>query len=676
MSLLGLGISGITASQTSLQVTGNNIANAGVEGYSRQRVELSTRPEQLQGGSFVGAGNTVDAINRIVDDFLTNQIRLDTSSSSSFGIFASNIEQVDSLLADDFSGLSASISEFFSAIESSAQDPTSEPARQVVISQADSLAQRINSLTGRVEQQLNSVNSQITSLSSQATTLIDGIAKLNGGIEDQVARGSGAQPNQLLDQRDDMLRQLSEIISVSTVKDGDSLNVFIGNGLPVVIGENALALGTEQGPDNLDVVLVGANGVRQKVTHLMSGGEMAGLLDFRDVGSELVNSIGRIAIGVADSINEQNALGIDLEGNLGGDIFRDVNAGSIPRQRVTADAENSAPSLQNIEVNITDVSQLTTSDYRLSVIDNDAAGPLDYQILRISDNTSTIVNGVAGAQSIAIDGFSIDISPATQGNLAVEDQFYIQPTRSGGADVMVDISRVQELAYAAPIITDTKIGNNGSGVISSGEMLAIVDDSSLALSPANPLYALPGILAAPILIRFTNATDYTVFENSNPFSPEALFSSTIVPGQENDIFGAQSTDPNYIGFQVTIDGSPQAGDEFTIGFNGNGSSDNRNAAALSSIRSRDILDGGSTNLENSYGSLIEKIGTRTAQARVSRDASESLLFQSQASRDSVAGVNLDEEAANLIKFEQAYNASAQLINISRQIFDTLINSLG
>ena len=326
-------------------------------------------------------------------------------------------------------------------------------------------------------------------------------------------------------------------------------------------------------------------------------------------------------------------------------------------------------------INITDVGQLTTSDYRLSVVDNDGAAPLDYRILRVSDNATTIVNGVAGAQSIAIDGFSIDISSATQANLALNDQFRIRPTRAGGADTTVDITRLQELAYSVPVVTDAKIGNNGTGVISSGEMLAIVDDSALALNPTNPIYQSAGVLAAPVLIQFTTATDYTVYETSDPFNPAVLFSGTIIPGQKNEIFGSQGTDPNFIGFQVTIDGAPQVNDEFTIDFNQNGSSDNRNAAALSGIRAQNILDGNSTNFENSYGSLIERIGTQTAQAKVGRDASESLLFQSQASRDSMAGVNLDEEAANLIKFEQAYNASAQLITVARQIFDTLLSSL-
>jgi flagellar hook-associated protein 1 FlgK len=675
MSLLNVGIGALTTNQKLLQVTGNNISNAGVESYSRQRAEVSTRPEQLLGGSYQGTGNTVDNISRVVDQFLITQIQLDTSSRSSLEAFARNMEQVDGLLSDDFSGLSAILSEFFAAIESSAQDPTSEPARQVVITQAESLALKINNLSDRVEQQLNFVDGQLRALSSQATTLAKGIASLNEGIADQVARGGGAQPNQLLDQRDEMLRQLAEIVNISTVKDGNDLNVFIGNGLPLVTGFKALALDTQQGVDGVNIMLVGRGSVSQRVTHLMSGGEMGGLLDFREVGGDLLNVIGRIGIGLADSVNQQNALGIDLDGNAGGTIFRDVNAGTIPQSRIIADGDNSAPTLQNMAINITDVGQLTTSDYRLSVVDNDGAAPLDYRILRVSDNATTIVNGIAGAQSIAIDGFSIDISSATQANLALNDQFRIRPTRAGGADTTVDITRQQELAYSVPVVTDAKIGNNGTGVISSGEMLAIVDDSALALTPANPIYQSAGVLAAPVLIQFTTATDYTVYETSDPFNPAVLFSGTIIPGQKNEIFGSQGTDPKFIGFQVTIDGAPQVNDEFTIDFNQNGSSDNRNAAALSGIRAQNILDGNSTNFENSYGRLIERIGTQTAQAKVGRDASESLLFQSQASRDSMAGVNLDEEAANLIKFEQAYNASAQLITVARQIFDTLLSSL-
>ena len=688
MGLLGIGLSGINNSQTSLQVTGNNIANADIKSYSRQRTEVVSLPEQRQGPGFVGSGSIISDITRVVDQFLITQVRLDTASFNSLDIFNTNIDQVDSLLADEFSGLGPAISNFFAAIESSAQDPTSEPARQVVLAEAEGLAQRINTLTSRLLQQADSVNDQMRSLTTQASTLADGIAELNLKIADEIARSGGNEPNQLLDQRDELLRQLSELVSVTTVDNDGYFDVFIGNGQPLVIGGNASSLGVDVAPNELgnnDVTFIDQNGVSQVITEFVSGGKLGGLLEFRDdVISDVVNSLGRLSIGLADTLNQQNSLGVDLDGNIGSNIFRDINDGAIPGQRVLNDSDNSNPSLQSILATISDVSQLTISDYQLNVIDNNADGVLDYQITRTSDNAVTIVNGInlalpSDTQTFTIDGVDITVDGTTQSALALGDKFYIRPTRTGGQDVAVDMTRVQELAYGAPIVTDAATGNEGSGLITQGEMLAIIDDSGTSFSPTNPLYSAPGVLAAPILIRFTSATDYTVYEASDPTAPEALFSGTIIPGQSNTLFSNSLTDTaipgRYLGFQASISGIPQTGDEFTIEFNTNGSSDNRNAVALGAVRKADILDGGSTNFENSYGSLIEEVGTRSAQADVGRDAAQSLLFQSQASRDSMSGVNLDEEAANLIKFEQSYNASAQIISIARQIFDTLLGIL-
>ncbi|MEE8058864.1 MAG: flagellar hook-associated protein FlgK [Pseudomonadales bacterium] len=686
MSLINIGINGITLSRAALQVTGNNIANADLPSYSRQRLEVATLPEDLQGNGFIGSGAIVENLSRVVDQFLITQIQLDTVTFNRLDVFADNIEQVDSLLANDFSGLGPAVANFFSAIESSAQDPTSEPARQVVVSEADGLAQRINTLTARVEQQVGSVNDQLTSLATQISTIAIGLADLNRAIVEQVGRSSGAQPNQLLDQRDELLRELAEIINVRTVVSGDALNVFVGNGQPLVVENTALSMATvpsSRESGNVEIVFVDQNGFAQQVTDFISGGKMGGLLEFRDdVVSDVLNSLGRIAIGLADTLNQQNALGIDLEGNLGGDIFVDINTGGaagIPGQRVITDAGNAVPTA-TMSVNITDVTQLTTSDYVLNVVDKGDGGSLDYQILRLSDNTivpsppGTAVSGIAaGIQNILVDGFTIVIPDATRVAVAVNDRFHIRPTRSGGSDMAVDITRVQELAYAVPIVTKAPTTNTGGGLISSGDMLAIVDDTGLTFAPTNPIYSSAGVLAAPILIQFNSATSFTVYENSDPFNPEPLFTDmTFTPGQLNPIFDPLSTGANYIGFQVEISGTPNPGDEFTIEFNANGSSDNRNAIELGGVRTRDVLDNGSTNFENAYGSLIEEIGTRTAQTQVSRDSAESLLAQSQGSRDSISGVNLDEEASNLIKFEQSYNASAQIIRFARQIFESLL----
>ena len=683
MSLLGIGASGLNISQTSLQVTGNNIANADQAGYSRQRVEVATQPERLQGSGFVGSGAMVNDISRVVDEFLINQIQLDTASFNNLNIFTSNIDQLDILLADDFSGLGSAIGNFFAAIETSAQNPASEPARQAVVSEANGLAQRINTLSARVLQQSDGINDQINLLTVQVSSLASGIAALNASIEDEIARSGGAEPNQLLDERDELLRQLSELVAVSTVENNNSLSVFVGNGLPLIIGGSAARLNTEASSrenGNLEVTFVDQNGAEQVITDFISGGKLGGLLEFRDeVVVDVINSLGRLAMGLAETLNQQNALGVNLDGNLGGNIFRGINDGDIPGQRAIVDVSNSDPDNQTMAVKITDVSQLTIDDYRLLVTDLDGDANVDYQLVRSSDGVEVLsVSGTGGAQVISVgDGFEIDIDESTAANLAVGDRFYIRPTRSGGTDMSAEITRVQELAYGVPIVTDAKTGNTGQGLISSGEMLDLVDDTALNFAPplTNSVYSSAGILTGEVLVRFTSATDYTVYANSDPTAPELLFSSTIIPGQVNNLFANDPADSDYIGFQAEMMGFPDAGDEFTINFNANGSSDNRNAVALGQIRTKDVLNDGSTSFENAYGSLIEEVGTKTAQSQISRDAAQSLLFQSQANRDSMSGVNLDEEAANLIKFEQAYNASAQIISIARQIFDTLLDIL-
>lgn len=681
MSLLSIGISGLNLSQTQLQVTGNNIANADQPSYTRQRVETATLPEQLRGGGYVGNGSIVQDITRMVDDFLVTRLRLDTASFNSLNAYTTNINQIDSLLADEQSGLGPAIDSFFSALEASAQDPTSEPSRQVVLSQAEALTQRIHDLTSQVEQQVASVNNQLTSLTQQVSSLAASLADVNVKIADEMARGGGSQPNQLLDQRDELLRQLSELVSVSTIDNNGAMDVFIGNGLPLVVGGNAAQMGTatsKGGSGNVDITFINQNGATQAITDFVSGGKLGGLIDFRDdVAGEALNSMGRLAMGMADALNQQNSLGVDLDGNLGGNIFKDINDPSVLSQRISIDSGNSNVSGQavdSMDILITDVAQLTTSDYVLNIIDSDGTGGVDYQLIRTSDNQVTIINGNNAAQSLEVDGFSIDIPVTTQSNLAIGDRFYIKPTRNGGADMAVEMTRVQDLAYASPVVTNAKTGNSGEGSISAGEMLALVDDGDLNFSPAPTpaLYSSPGELAGEVLIRFTSATAYTVYQNTDAAAPQPLFSGTIIPGQKNSIFGDNSGDANYIGFQTVVSGIPAAGDEFTIGFNQNGSSDNRNAVAMGALRTKDTLDGGSTSFENAYGSLISKVGSDAAKSQLSRDAAESLLQQSQSSRDSMSGVNLDEEAANLIKFEQAYNAAAQVISVARQLFDTLI----
>ncbi len=653
MSLLSIGVSGLNVSQTILKVTGNNIANANNPAYSRQRAEIGTVPEQFVGAGFLGAGASIQNITRVVNQFLVNQIMLDTSAYNSLEVFATNIEKIDSLLADNTSGLGPGINGFFSAIETGAQDPTSVPARQLVLSNTDGLVERFHTLYERISQQNLAVNDQLNAVTNQITALAQGIANLNADIEQQLAQGNGSVPNNSLDSREELIRRLSELVSVQvTYQDSGSANIFVGNGQDLVVGSvsNTVSVAaSSRNPGSYEITFTGQSGVTREITDFVSGGKVGGLLDFRDNVIDLgFNSMGRIAIGMATAINEQNQKGVDLEGNLGGLIFNDISSSPT----VIGSSNNDTATPTTVTAAITDIDQLTVSDYVMVF-----TSPTAYQIIRESDNNVT--SGTLGAlpATVTVDGVDITVS----GGPDTGDRFFIKPTRTGANDISVAIRRSQELAFSSAITTGSDIGNIGSGVISSGEVIDVFDSTGAYL----PEFATPGQLSPPILLQFTSPTAYDVINSSTGATIST--GNAFIPGITNTItFGTPTA------YQVDIDGRPEAGDEFTIGYNATGIGDNLNATALGGLRFSSELDSGSLNFEDAYGRLVERMGARTAQAQISRDASESLLLQTQTNRDELSAVSMEEEAANLIKFEQSYNASAQVINVARQLFDTLL----
>lgn len=656
MSLLSIGVSGLKTSQTMLAVTGNNIANANNPAYSRQRAELATLPEHFTGAGYIGAGADISAINRIVDQFLINQIVLDTSSYNNLNSYAKNIEQIDSLLADGVSGLNPGINAFYSAVETATQDPTSMPARQLVLSSAGGLVERFHTLHGRLEQQNLAVNDQLNAYTDQINALARGIANLNSDIEQQLARSAGrSQPNASLDDRDELIRRLSELVSVQvTHQSSGAVNIFIGTGQNLVVGNTANTMGVEPSvtnPGSYEVTFTGQSGVSQEVTNFMQGGKLGGLLQFRDTELNFAfNAMGRIAIGIATAMNEQNQKGVDLEGNLGGLLFNDISG----TPQVLADQANDVATPTSVATTISDIAQLTTSDYTLAF-----TTATDYQIVRQSD--SAIFTGTVGAlpDTINIDGLDIVVS----GGPDAGDQFYIRPTRAGANNIQVDVRRPQELAFASIVNAQADLlGNTGTAEISLGEVVSVFDASGAYL----PEFATPGQLSPPIMLRFTSATSYDVINNSTGASIST--GNAYTPSITNTIsFGTP------VAYQVEMIGVPAAGDEFSIAYNATGISDNRNAIALGETRIAGELEGGSLNFEDAYGRLVERIGTRTAQAQINRDASESLLAQTQNNRDTMSAVSMEEEAASLIQFEQSYNASAQVITVARQLFDTLLS---
>jgi flagellar hook-associated protein 1 FlgK len=657
--LMRIALSGLVANQTALSTTGHNIAGASVEGFSRQRVELGTRTPQYFPGGYIGRGVDVDNIRRTVDDFVTRQLRTDTwvyNAAQSFRFYS---EQIDGVLNDPSVGLSGRIDRFFAAFQTAAGDPTWIPSRQVVIGEAKSLADGFNGLYDRLGQLNTAANNQLDSLARDIDSLGRSIADLNLKIAEAVGIGAGKSPNDLLDQRDQRLLQLAEIVDITTVNDGTAVNVLLGKGQALVVGGSANAVITVNGrfdPSRRDLA-ISVSGQTRIVSGEATGGKVGGLLQFRtQMLDQAFNQLGRVALGIGAEINAQHALGVDLDGDLGGLFFTDPNAGIAPGLRARAAGDNDPASTGVVTVDIDDVSALTTSSYQLDVLTGG-----EWRLYRNLDQT-VVATGLALADPlVSVDGFTLNLP---SGTFLPGDSYLIEPVRSGAGDITTNITRPEDLALAQPVSAVPATGNLGQAKLAVGNVF----DTSIGLFTTAAKQ-----LSPPLLIRFTSATSFDVVDNSNPALPAVLTSQPFTPGVTNTLLSTNPGDPDYFGFQLTVTGNPVAGDVFALGYN-TGKSDNRNAVALGKLQIADILVDGSATFQSAYGQLVGFVGTETRQSRLDSDAGNVLVTQSKAARDEVSGVNLDEEATNLVRYQQAYNATAQVIAVARSLIDTLLEA--
>ncbi|MCL6414449.1 flagellar hook-associated protein FlgK [Aestuariirhabdus sp. Z084] len=655
--LLGIGLSGLRVSQTSLTVTGHNVANINTPGYSRQEATQVTQNPLYVGVGFLGSGATTDSIRRITSEILVSQLRENTFVNSEQQAFREQIEQLDSLLANTTTGLTPALTNFFKAMQTGAEDPANIPSRQLILTEAEGIANRFNTLNDRLNQQTDLVNQQSRTLTEQ----INRIAVTIGDYNEAIAKAevNNTPVNDLRDSREEALKNLSELVGVTVIpQDDNTINVFVGTGQPLIVGAQVNTLEVVPSTDDplrQDIAISDGTST-QVITNLLSGGELTGIINYRDeVLDPAYNEIGRLALVFSDTINQQLGEGLDLSDNFGVDLFRDINDPILMQQRVFPSTN---PSTSTLEVEITDAGQLSLSDYRLEF-----SSPTNYTLTRISDGTQTagVIPGAPSTPSIlSPDGFQINLN---NNGFVAGERFYITPTREGAEHIEKVLEQPEELAFAAPLRGTQSLDNRGTGSITQPDVV----------SPFTPADV---IANQPFDIVFTDTQNYAFVDNSGNGLTITGNPNPIVPGQTNAVT-IDVTDGGGNTYQVTLDitGRPLAGDSFTIEFNQNGSSDNRNALKLVQLENEPTTTfGAGVNYADAYGELVEKVGTRTAQSRIDSEASSTILTQSQNARDSLSGVSLDEEAANLIRFENAYNASAQVISVARSLFDTLINT--
>ncbi|MEX1667528.1 flagellar hook-associated protein FlgK [Zhongshania guokunii] len=624
--MLGNALSALVSYQRALATTSHNIANADTEGYSRQRVDFATRVPQQLGSTTIGSGVKVASVSRVYDNFTAGQLRSAQAAFSAVDNSYQLASQLDNALADPNLGLGASLSRYYNSIQGVADDPSSISSRQLMLAEAQGLGDRFADLSAQLASLSREVNVRISTSVSDINDLATQVADINLLISESKGK-FGTTPNDLLDQRDQALLSLNELIGIKSVEQNDgTVSVFVGNGEALVLGDrtikmNAVSNVFEPGRIEVAMDLGGGNAV---ISGSLSGGSLGGSLNFRDgLLDETRNELGRISLAVASSMNEQNRAGIDLRGNQGADIF------SVPDPVVHRSINNS--SATQMTAQITDLSQVTGNNVLMRF--NGSSWSF------FDEANGQPVSGVTGSGSVA-DPFQLSgVQFSLNGAAAAGDQFVLRPTEGATAGLKIVLTDPAGIAAAAATRSLTGSNNIGTGSISQTN---VVDSSD------------PNLLNN-VDIEFLNANTYQV-NGSGSFS--------YTPG----------TDLNINGNQFVLNGSPVAGDHFFIGANTNAVGDNRNILKLAGAENLKLLNGGTVSVQDAVNGLVGDIAVATRSAQINKQSQENLLTQTRARYESVSGVNLDEEAANLLKFQQAYQAAAQATSIANDLFQNLMSA--
>lgn len=887
-NLLNLGVSGIKAQQSLLNTVSHNIANASTEGYSRQVTELQPKTPVQIGNVLIGSGVQTAATKRVVDALQIKLHRDNKTNTESLSIQEDFLLRINNLVADAETGLSQAYSSFSQALQAASNNPGTSETRTTLLAESEKMVKRLNTLDERFNLQLRDISDQMRSVTTRINDIANSLAKLNVDIINTANQGQFTNPNDLLDQRDTLLLELSGLIGTTTVEQGDSsINVFIGNGQNLVVGGTAGKIQTQNNPDDpskLDVIAV-TQGSTFTITDVMNGGRLGGLIQARNIIDPTRATLGRVALTMGMTMNAQHKLGVDLSGNLGENYFNDpnsitsqlnrvipggfnqgtaifgvaineiprpdpgpykvfgqastmVNVGTLSQLNVgeltingqtigaslpdpvsTADANASALSFvaaingsvgltgvsakaeinslylgsfttgafiagefqingQNVittgvdeatlltdinalsdvtgvkaigdgNLNITlvakdgrniqltsntntpaatfthfdtnngtafnqvqraaisitsinpgtkivigggapsevglsagttppDVPSLTDSDYSLSY------DGTNYTLTRLSDQT---IVGTSTTPLFNVDGFTLMLN---NGTALAGDKFTIRPTQSASKEFALQVKSGGKIALASPITVQSDTPNTLTG--NNVRRVGIINTSGLPVATNTVLgnaFQTQQKLSPPIQIQFYNdekgnPTVYKVFDlnTGKQIGPDQTFD----PTKDNEVFPISSVvdptppgpNPTVVydpGYRVTIGGAPKAGDKFIVSYNTDGKSDSDNAKEMIKMKDEKLLANGTETILGTYNGLVTTIGSQTQSAQSNKDAAISLERQSEARIQSLSGVNLDEEAAKLIRFQQAFRAAAQVIAAGSTLFDSIISAV-
>ena len=623
MSLLSIGMSGLNASQGALSVLSNNIANANTAGYSRQQTTQNANAANQFGGVFIGSGTTLADVRRVYNEFLDAAYQNSTSLNSDAAAYLDQVSAVDKTLSDKTTGMSAVLSSFFAAVQTASANPSDTSARQILLTNAQTLSNRFNSISTQLSQQKETINSQLTSMSDQVNQLTSSIASLNKQIN-QVQGSSNTTPANLLDARAEAVRSLNELIGVTATEQNGVFSVSTGSGQSLVLGDRSNTISAVPSSSDTSQYTIQLNmpgGTALDLANVVSGGSIGGLMRYRsDVLMPAINDLGRIAIVTADAINSQLGQGVDLNGEFGASMFKDINsAASIALRSQAAQSNKSDGSLG---VTIKDSSKLTNFDYKVSF--NDAGDLNKFTVVR-SDGKAMGTFDITADPPTVIDGFTLSLK---DGPMQAGDSFKVSPTANGAKEIGTVLTDPTKIAFAAPLSGEASKTNQGTGSFTPPTLTVPLDIQGGAATAQLRV----GIEhSMPVKMVFGKpAADGTQPYTLNDSQGNPIGSGSIVPGQGNkvtinvpmrDANGALVVPAKSFSFDTTVGGSPTNGDSTTFSFNASGKSDNRNAQQLINLQTKATVgtaaDGsGGTSLVGANSKLVSLMAPSTLSSLV------------------------------------------------------------
>ena len=646
--ILSIGMSSLIAYKSALSLTSNNIANSNTPYFSRRQYNFAS----AQFGGGVTTGDAQRIYNESANRF-AQQANCDFSSSN---IYLLSLQNLSPMLNDNTTSVGKYLNDTFKALQDLNLNTNSSLNRSTYLNKLGTLVQAFQTTSNEIDRQRNVVNQSLQTSTQSANTLLNNIAAINLQLSTTPA---DAQAD-LLDTREATAQQLGLLLNCSVQYDSsNNMNITLSNGVSLVSGTGAAAqLTTIVDPANSSNILIAvkSGSTTQDVTSFITSGSMGGQLEFRANGLNIAqHALGRLAIDVSQALNAQNKLGINGNGVFGGNIFNDVNSTDWMSTRVIANANNTGTS--SMGVSISDLTKLTSHDYQLSFGTGNS-----YTLIDTSTH-SVVTTGTLSSsfpQTLAFNGVTLNIA---SGTFNAGDKYILSPTNNANANLGLAISDGALLALAWPVTASNGVKQEGSsGAIA---VTGITD-------PSNSSFSTPGALSPKLQIQFLSSTSYQIVNATD---------STVIAGPltYNPATGAPAVFPtgapsNYDpGYRVSLSGVIQTGDTFDINYNSNCEGDNNNGKAISALYNKGILDNGAASFGQGYNAIASNAALTTQAAQLSYNSSQAIQKAAVTAADNISGVSLEEETMNLARYQQAYQASAQILQVARTVFDSIIS---